>query len=384
LAARVLVVQDSLVPPGGSQGVAAWVLQALQGRYSVTLLTGRVLRLAEVNRAYGTDLDAAALDVRHAGGSIDRLLDVLPFRLALLRKHLLLRSARSLAADFDVTLWLENEADLGCPGIQYVHYPWAFLPRPAVEMRWYHPRLLLGAYYRTSVAVSGFTVDGMRRNVTMVNSDWTGKQFTDWYGVETVTVPPPAVFGGEGRPWEEREDAFLCIGRFAPEKRLEQVIATLARVRAAGPRVRLVLVGGGRRSSYSESMRRLAARHADWVSIREEVSRQELDRLIATHRYGIHAMEDEHFGMAVAEMVRGGCVVFAHRSGGTPEIVGNDERLLWRDVDQAVMRILAVITDAGAQSELRGVLAQRSDRYAPAQFVAAIRAVVDERLATRT
>ena len=30
-------------------------------------------------------------------------------------------------------------------------------------------------------------------------------------------------------------------------------------------------------------------------------------------RYGIQAMENEHFGMATAEMTRAGCLVFAHR-----------------------------------------------------------------------
>ena len=45
---------------------------------------------------------------------------------------------------------------------------------------------------------------------------------------------------------------------------------------------------------------------------------------MATHRYGIHGMREEHFGMAPAEMARAGAIVWVPRGGGQTEIVGGE------------------------------------------------------------
>ena len=72
---------------------------------------------------------------------------------------------------------------------------------------------------------------------------------------------------------------------------------------------------------------RLAASHGEWIEFREDLSRDELNRLMGRSRYGIQAMENEHFGMATAEMTRAGCLVFAHDSGGSPEVLNNERRI---------------------------------------------------------
>ena len=59
-------------------------------------------------------------------------------------------------------------------------------------------------------------------------------------------------------------------------------------------------------------------------------------------RYGIHAMDREHFGMATAEMTRAGCLVFAHASGGSPEVLNHEAGLLWSTEEEAVQRITAI------------------------------------------
>lgn len=41
--------------------------------------------------------------------------------------------------------------------------------------------------------------------------------------------------------------------------------------------------------------------------IREHISRDDINRLIGECRFGTQAMADEHFGMATAELARGGC-----------------------------------------------------------------------------
>lgn len=96
---------------------------------------------------------------------------------------------------------------------------------------------------------------------------------------------------------------------------------------------------------------------------------------MARHRYGIHGMVDEHFGMAVAEMARAGCVVFAHDSGGQREIVA-DDRLLHASDDDAVRKIERVLADRSTQARLREQLRARSERFSAESFMASVRALV--------
>jgi len=59
-----------------------------------------------------------------------------------------------------------------------------------------------------------------------------------------------------------------------------------------------------------------------WVGLLHDLDRTEMAREVASHRFGIHTMENEHFGIAPAEFQRAGCIPFVHRSGGPVEIVG--------------------------------------------------------------
>ena len=51
---RVLLVQPSMQPPGGGNGVAAWILQALVPEHRVTVLSWRPVEIDPINRFFGT------------------------------------------------------------------------------------------------------------------------------------------------------------------------------------------------------------------------------------------------------------------------------------------------------------------------------------------
>ena len=176
--------------------------------------------------------------------------------------------------------------------------------------------------------ISDFSFDRMKGNLSLVNSEWTGRRFRDLYGVEPVTLYPPVPGAFPHVPWEEREDGFVCIGRIHPGKRLDWIIETIARTRRIAPRLRLHIVGTrGQKPEEVMRLRRLRPfleANSSWVHLHEDLPRDELANLAARQRYGIHAQVDEHFGIAPAEMVRAGCITFVHDSGGQVEIMGND------------------------------------------------------------
>jgi glycosyltransferase involved in cell wall biosynthesis len=277
-----------------------------------------------------------------------------------------------------VIVTADNEHDFGRPGIQYVHYPRCLFPRPAVDLRWYHyPKALLNAYYAVCNRFSSLSLDGLERNLTLVNSDYIGGLVRQRYQITPRTIYPPVTATFPDVPWESREDAFVCIGRIAPEKELERVIDILTRVRLRFPAVQLHIVGTPGLRSYYRRIRSIAER-TPWISLHENLSREELVAFVPRHRYGIHGMLEEHFGMAPAEMVRAGCIVFVPRGGGQVEIVGRDERLCYRTVEEAAQSICETLANPERQAELRHALAARQPLFSTDRFVSAIRTLISE------
>src|SRR5262245_45600498 len=296
---KILLIQPSLQPPGGGNGVAVWIIEALKREHAVSVLTWWPVDLVPINRYFGTSLSPVDFTVHRCPSALYRLLDHAPLPLGLLRDNLLLRVAKRMKEQYDLILTVNNEADLGHRGIQYVHFPWAHYPRPATELRWYHfSPLIVAAYYRLCMWVSGFSLDRLKQNLTLVNSNWTGIKIRECYGIGSTTVYPPVPGDFPEVPWATREDGFVCIGRLSPEKEVEKIIDILAAVRTHGWPIHLHLIGTTENSAYSQRVRRRAREHAPWVFLNTDLSREELVSLVAQHRYGIHGMPEEHFGMA--------------------------------------------------------------------------------------
>ena len=375
---RVLMVHPSLQPPGGSNGVAAWILQALAPIHRVTVLTWQPVSIDPVNRFFGTSLKPGDFDAIDVPASWRTALDRLPVPAALIKLSLLMRRAREIGADYDVLFGVHNEMDFGRRGIQYIHYPTYFRPRPEVDLRWYHrPRSALTLYYRLADRIAGFSADRLKRNLTLVNSDWTGARVQRSLGVTTHTLYPPVVDPAPGLPWNERRAGFLAIGRISPEKEIERVMRVLARVRAEHTEITLTVVGTWDRHSrrYKQQLLEQAAELGPWIEFKENVSRDDVRHLMATHRYGIHGMREEHFGMAPAELARAGCIVWVPRGGGQMEIVGHERSLMYESEDDAVEKILRTLNDENEQTRLRATL-QSAERFSTEHFVAAVRAIV--------
>ncbi len=374
---RVLFVQPDLNPPGGGNGVAGWMIQALVAEHEVAALTWEPPDFASIDRFFGTSLQAAGIRLFQAPARLRRRVDRLPLPLGLLRGHLLLRECRRIADDYDVVLTANNESDLGPPGIQYVHYPKFDPTRPAVDLRWYHPRAAVRAYTEICGFATGFSLKRMRRNVTLANSSWTAERIRTVHGIEPFVVHPPVAGDFPDVPWTEREPGFVCIGRISPEKRIDVVIDILARLRTRHEEIRLHIVGTCDDPEYHARISALAAEHATWITLHEDISRNEVVRLITGQRYGIHAMRDEHFGMGVAEMIRGGCIVFAPNDGGQVEIIDNDD-LLYESDEDAVAKIGALLDDEPRQHAILDHLRARATDLSADAFVSRIRQLVTQ------
>jgi glycosyltransferase involved in cell wall biosynthesis len=377
---RVLIVQPSMQPPGGGNGVAAWVLQALVGEHKVTVLTWWPVDVEPINRFFGTSLHRSQFDTIVVPRWWQALPDMLPIPASLLRTSLFMRYMRRVSDAHQVIFGINNEADFGRRGIQYIHYPTYLRPRPDVDLRWYHRvPAVLPAYYRLADTIADFSLERLKANTTLVNSDWTGRHVETFLGIRAQTLYPPVADPAPAPPWDQRRRGFLAVGRISPEKELDKVMRILARVRARHPEITLTIVGTtdryGRRH-FSE-LQRQADALGTWVQFRLNLTRDAVRGLMARHRYGIHGMREEHFGMAPAEMVRAGCLVWVPGGGGQVEIVGDNPRLRYDSEDEAVDVISAVLADPAEEQRLREILTARAaQQFSSGRFMDQVRRIV--------
>jgi len=366
---------------GGGEAVAFWAIRALKGAYDITLVTFDYIDLAEVNKFYGLDFQE---------GDFKILQIPLPYRLRisskawLLKQHVAMRYIKKIRNQFDIIFGTFNEMDFGKPGIQYVHFPVLAEERLRdlgfinFANRWYYKNpFFRKAYHHFCMVLSGFSIEGVRQNLTLVNSQWTGKFVEEIYDIETQVVYPPVKGDFMHTPWEAREDGFVCIGRISPEKRLETIIKILSRVRERGWKVHLHIVGRAGDRNYYKTIEGMAKKNASWVVLEGSLSREEFSRLLVQHKYGIHGMQNEHFGISVAEMVKAGLIVFVPNGGGQIEIV-NHKLLTFNSEQEAAKKIVRVLSDKNLQADLREHLRRRAPLFSTQRFMDKIKQVVEE------
>ena len=115
---KILIIQPSLQPPGGGNGVAAWTVKALKQENRVSVLAWTPVDLAAINRHFGTSLSPADFTVHLAYPALRRLMNLVPLPLGLLKTNLLLKACKKMKEEYDVIFTVNNEADFGRRGIQ--------------------------------------------------------------------------------------------------------------------------------------------------------------------------------------------------------------------------------------------------------------------------
>ena len=390
---RVLIVHPVLEGHGGGQAVAAWTIQALRDSTELTLLTKRKVDCDELNSYYGTALKPSDFQIHYVPSIYDRIPALMPFHGDFLKAAFLSRCCKWLIArqPFDVIISTNNEFDFGTKGIQYVHFPWNATPGAANEhklwnswpresdkKRWYQFAGSVALYWGICKWIGGISPERIRRNVTLANSEYTRGLIRGAYEIDSVVVHPPVPGGFPGIPWEQRESSFVALGRQAPEKNWPQAVEILRLVRASGHPVRFTLIGSRDHPETERQLAQLAKQHSDWFTVHTNLLREQTIQIVARHRYGIHCMVREHFGIAVAEFQRAGCIPFVHRSGGPMEIAGFDDRLMFENSAEAAAKISRVLEDEDLQRELAAQANARAALWTIETFMQEIRRQVEE------
>ena len=250
---------------------------------------------------------------------------------AALKGAYLRRFAAKAAPSYDLLISAYNPCDFGRPAIQFIaDFSWDEELRSTLHgdalardsfgfLRQQVPRRLYLGMARL-IAGSGRHDPLDRDQWVIANSRWSAERLEERFGVRAPVVYPPVPSLATGLVQEERAADFACLGRIAPEKRIVEIIQIVEDVRSLGHAVGLRILGPLEDNGYVRNIRRLA-RARPWVRLEGYRVGAEKARILGQCRYGIHACVGEAFGIAVAEMVKAGCLTFAPSEGGVAEIL---------------------------------------------------------------
>jgi glycosyltransferase involved in cell wall biosynthesis/GT2 family glycosyltransferase len=375
---RIAIVHPQFREGGGSEAAPLWAIEALKRDYDITIITMGKLNLNRFNMAYGTNI---------ARGEI-RLIEIpIPLfcgsRFDAVRGYRLARYCKRVAKDYDLMMSTYNVMDFGVKGIQFIA-DFSFddkLRRSFDESKakfgglLYKNSVLRSLYLYFAQIIAGITEEGRKQNITVTNSDWSGRIMKQAYGIETQTIYPPVSGDFPDIAWNARENGFVCIGRLTPEKRIDKLIEIASKVRQRGYDVHLHIVGNLSESEYVRKLNKLAEENSSWLFMEGGKFGEEKMDFLARHKYGIHGRDKEPFGIAVAEMVKAGCVTFVPADGGQTEIVGH-EALFYKDVGDAVDKIARVLEDRRLSQELFEHLDKQGESFSVKRFKDEIKKLV--------
>jgi len=375
---RIAIVHPE-IKGGGGEAVLAWTLEALKKDYCLNVITMDKVEVSFFNNFYGTSL----FQNDFSFSQIYPLLARFPQTLYLFKRHLIMRYCKTVSKEYDLFFSTQNEMDFGIKGVQYIHFPIhadnLMNELNQLPNHWFYqdsyPRNL---YKRACMNFSSFNEAGIKQNLTLANSNWTGNQVKNIYNIQSKTVYPPVLFDSPIIPWDRRENGFVCVGRIIPEKEIEKIINILSEVRARIPDIHLHIIGPIWDKDYAAKILRLCALNQEWLFFEGSVSRSELVKLITRHRFAIHGMEHEHFGIAAAEMVKAGCIVFVPNGGGQREIVDFDERVIYSNEEDAVEKIVKILHDRRSQEAISLEMTLHGARFSPKIFTNRIRSLVKD------
>lgn len=359
---------------GGAESAAMWIIAALQRDFRVTVYTRGGFDLTALNALAGTAIAPASLHLRHAKAA-----HALP--LGALAHGAYLRSLHRVGADYALRVTASGVMHWGHPAVHFLSS--ATWNAPLAERFGVAPTQRKGHRARAALYRLGETLSGRRHrpldsDIFIANSDWTARQSAPFCAAPIPVIAPAVPLPPRIPAWEARETGILVLGRISPEKRIETCIDIVERVRAAGWPLHLCLAGPDGEADYAQAIATLCAPRADWITRVPLVTGAAKQALLHRYRYGLSACDTEAFGIATAEMAASGMIVLAPAQGGQREIL-TDPRHLYRHAGDAAQRMTALLGDDALQKELHAHAIAAGDRFAPAQFMDAVRAAIGAR-----
>jgi glycosyltransferase involved in cell wall biosynthesis len=365
---KALLIHGDVYGFGGAENHCIRVAQIMQNAgFDVTVLHGGgPLDVERIWKWCGIRLDPARASFVTAE-PFTRFPSFLAGKV-LLRYAFVLRAARRIVDEFEIVIGTFGEVPLELQTlIQSTHVPLFFCDPESLSYLGFdsgRSRLrywMRVVYVRAARRIAGWSRRVIESQRLLTNSYWTARQFQRHYprsnpkviyhGARTDLVQSDNDYLAFG----ERTENFVILGRIAPSKRVELAIEIVDLLRGRGWGAGLTIIGSNE-GRYADSIASLV-NDRPYVKWRQNLARGDVEKLVASHKWGLHCAPNEHYGLAAIEMLRLGCIVFVPDSGGQAEVV-SDERLRYTSALDAADKIERVLRSDALQAELRVLLAE--------------------------
>jgi len=363
----------------GAELVTAWILQALSKDYDVVLWSQQTPDWSQLDQRFATSLAPKPPRFIPSSRSYRFLKKCFGDKGQIFLHSWYQRQMVAFDRKHHPAVWIGcyNETWLPSSGILYMHHPECItLPKvPSDWPRWrqvYFQKLM---QFYLSLGLAKSQPPSAHHKLT--NSQWTQQTYAAVGGGDSDVVYPPVPPFSPGLRWSQRENRVVMLGRWAVPKRLTLAMEIVAGARRAGAQITLSFVGFWHCSDQERLEIQAAARNYDWIEWHEHYSRAAVIELAGRSRYGLHAMEHEHFCIAVAELCTAGCIVLVPNSGGPSEIV-EDPRQIYCDPADATKKLSDIAATPDLQQELHAKARAHGLRFSPEIFTARIQAVVNQ------
>lgn len=378
---RIAIVHPDLNKKGGAESIAMNVMNALQQKHKIDLITLTPPKIPQLEEYYNISV---SIDNIYTEGDIGPILERTTSKLSqavgignfgALDAALINRIARRREQQYDLVFSTMSEMYFEVPSIQYVHYPNFY--RRIIEQEGTFLNTLYGIVCSSLAKANNIP----QKNVEYIsNSEWTAERFQEIYDRHPKVVHPP-IDSSEFNPvpWEDRKEGILTVGRISKDKRIIDILDTFSLLKDSGYAGELHLVGPVHDKQYLNDIKQSTESIPD-VHLHGPLSRAELTTMMSEYKYGLHAKEREHFGMVVAEYVASGMIPFVPNSGGQQEIVGRISNLTYDSWNSLYNKIESVISDPNLQNTIRDKLSSQTPNLTQNQFREQIADIVEWKL----
>jgi hypothetical protein len=334
---RIAVIHPNIMCAGGAEVTGLMVLEYCQDLGDVYFITDNKVDFNVLNEKFSTHIVSGKIVVERP--YLCRLIGKLEPRIHLFAKlqlTLFSRYVKKHKDEYDLIISTKQEADFGKPGIQFLHHP-----PDGYKMKFYD------GMYLWVLARLGRKSEGIAQNITISPSKYIDEMYHSIYGglhhhIESFVLYPAIRKCSTEVDWDKRENGFVMTGAIDKLKRTDKAIEVMDGIHeSTGAHLHIIGKGTG---DYYRMVQRMA-KNRDYVHLEGFVSTERYFELLTAHKYGIHMRENEPSAVTVRELVDCGMIVFAHESGGTPEILNYNKHLLFKDIADANYKILRVMLE---------------------------------------
>lgn len=200
-----------------------------------------------------------------------------------------------------------------------------------------------------------------QRNRIYPNSRYIADLLRRFYGPFAGEVfYPPTLFCPESpSEAENRTLDVLYMGRICAEKRIEDIVDIVTRVRdLSGKDVHLAAAGELDATDYVDKLKMLANQRK-WFRLVGPVYGREKDTFLQSGSFAIHTERVEAFGISVTEYLKAGLVPIVPDEGGSCEVVDN-AALTYHTIDDAANILLRLIANIDFRRNQQRLCAERA------------------------